>query len=72
VTAFRGLLGESDNGSNPPAAMGIRFFVPGTTTAATVKGFGAVFTDVDGGGTTKLEFLDQSGKVIFVTFALAA
>jgi len=49
--------------------MGIRFFVPGTTTAATVKGFGAVFTDVDRGGTTKLEFLDRSGKVIFETFA---
>jgi hypothetical protein len=155
VTAFRGLLGESDNGSNPPAAagrreisldgtpdaqsapnvlppdffnttvprgavfvsknntfqvsadadnpantglrfsningqyddifatfspeklftpigtnvMGIRFFVPGTTTAATVKGFGAVFTDVDRADTTKLEFLGQSGKVIFTTFA---
>ncbi len=49
--------------------MGIRFFVPGTNTAATVKGFGAVFTDVDRSDTTKLEFLDRDGKVIFVTFA---
>jgi hypothetical protein len=49
--------------------MGIRFFVPGTNTAATVKGFGAVFTDVDRSGTTKLEFLDRHGKVIFKTFA---
>ena len=49
--------------------MGIRFFVPGTNTAATVKGFGAVFTDVDRSHTTKLEFLDRDGKVIFVTFA---
>jgi hypothetical protein len=49
--------------------MGIRFFVPGTETAATVKGFGAVFTDVDRSGTTKLEFLDRYGKVIFVTYA---
>jgi hypothetical protein len=49
--------------------LGIRFFVPGTNTAATVKGFGAVFTDVDRSDTTKLEFLDRDGKVIFVTFA---
>jgi hypothetical protein len=49
--------------------MGIRFFVPGTDDAATVKGFGAVFTDVDRSGTTKLELLDRYGKVIFVTYA---
>lgn len=155
VTAFRGLLGEPDNGSNPPAAagrreinwdgtpdaqsaphllppdffntdvprgavfvsknnefqvsadadnptstgvrfsningqyddifatfspqklftpigtnvMGIRFFVPGTNRAATVKGFGAVFTDVDRSDATRLEFLDRYGRVIFETFA---
>jgi len=49
--------------------MGIRFFVPGTNTAATVKGFGAVFTDVDRSGATRLEFLDRYGQVIFETFA---
>jgi hypothetical protein len=49
--------------------MGVRFFVPGTDSPATVKGFGAVFTDVDRSDTTKLEFLDRDGKVIFVTFA---
>ena len=49
--------------------MGIRFFVPGTKRPATVKGFGAVFTDVDRANTTKLEFLDRYGKVIFVAFA---
>lgn len=48
---------------------GIRFFVPGTTTAAAVKGFGVVVTSVDRAGTTRLKFLDQSGKVIFVAFA---
>lgn len=31
----------------------IDFFVPGTTTAATVSGFGAVFTDVELAGSTK-------------------
>ena len=36
--------------------MGIRFFVPGTNTPATVKGFGAVFIDVDRSGATRLEF----------------
>ena len=46
--------------------MGVRFFVPGTNRPATVKGFGAVFTDVDRANTTKLEFLDRYGKVIFV------
>jgi hypothetical protein len=49
--------------------MGIRFFVPGTKKPATVKGFGAVFTDVDRDRTTKLELLDRYGKVIFVTYA---
>lgn len=49
--------------------MGIRFFVPGTNTAATVKGFGAIFSDVDRSGPTRVEFLDRAGKVIFETFA---
>ena len=41
--------------------MSIRFFSPGTTTPATVKGFGAVFTDVDKANTTKIELYDQWG-----------
>ena len=41
--------------------MSIRFFSPGTTTPATVKGFGAVFTDVDKADTTKIELYDQWG-----------
>ena len=49
--------------------MGMRFFVPGTKTPATVKGFGAVFTDVDRANVTKLEFLDRYGKRIFVAYA---
>jgi hypothetical protein len=49
--------------------MGVRFFVPGTDSPATVKGFGAVFTDVDRANTTKLELLDRHGKVIYVAYA---
>ncbi len=41
--------------------MSIRFFSPGTTTPATVKGFGAVFTDVDKADTTKIELYDRWG-----------
>ncbi|MGA5299922.1 hypothetical protein ACPCHT_08340 [Nucisporomicrobium flavum] len=41
--------------------MSVRFFSPGTTTPATVKGFGAVFTDVDKADTTKIELYDRWG-----------
>jgi hypothetical protein len=45
--------------------MSIRFFQPGTTTPATVKGFGAVFTDVDRADTTKIELYDRWGKQLW-------
>jgi len=41
--------------------MSIKFFSPGTTKPATVKGFGAVFTDVDKADTTKIELYDRWG-----------
>jgi hypothetical protein len=50
------------------------FFVPGTNgaTAATVTGFGAVFTDVRAPGrkgpSTQLEFFDKDGNLIFTGF----
>jgi hypothetical protein len=45
--------------------MEVSFRVPGTNTPATVRGFGAVFTDVDTTGSTKLEFFNSAGTLIF-------
>ena len=41
------------------------FFVPGSSTGATVSGFGAVFTDVNRAGSTRIEFLDAGGRLLF-------
>jgi len=50
------------NGSNE---LDVRFSVPGSPgTAAVVKGFGAVFTDVESAGLTKLEFYDSSDALL--------
>ncbi|MCI0600177.1 MAG: hypothetical protein L0Y60_11785 [Beijerinckiaceae bacterium] len=40
------------------------FFVPGTHRPATTKGFGAVFTDVDRGESTKIEYFDVNGALL--------
>jgi hypothetical protein len=40
------------------------FFIPGTTHSATVKGFGAVFTDVNDGHSTKIEYFDAGGNLL--------
>jgi hypothetical protein len=41
------------------------FFIPGTTHSATVKGFGAVFTDVNADHSTKIEYFDVNGNLLF-------
>src|SRR5262245_24508356 len=41
------------------------FFVPGSSTGATVSGFGAVFTDVNRAGSTKIELFDAGGRLLF-------
>ena len=41
------------------------FFIPGTAQAATVKGFGVVFTDVNDDDSTKIEYLDVNGNLLF-------
>ncbi|MDQ3291705.1 MAG: T9SS type A sorting domain-containing protein, partial [Bacteroidota bacterium] len=38
------------------------FFVPGSNKRALVKGFGAVFTDVDLANTTKIEYFDHNNR----------
>ena len=43
----------------------VLFFVPGTRTPATTQGFGAVFTDVDARGTTKIECFSVNGVRLF-------
>src|SRR6266516_6356025 len=40
------------------------FFIPGTTHSATVKGFGAVFTDVNDDHSTKIEYFDVAGNLL--------
>lgn len=50
----------------------VRFFVPGTSTAATTNAFGAIFVDVEVTGLTKIEFFDASDALIFSRDALAA
>jgi hypothetical protein len=41
------------------------FFIPGTTQSATSNGFGAVFTDVNVDDSTKIEYLDVNGNLLF-------
>lgn len=44
----------------------VRFFVPGSpTTAATVAGFGAIFTDVDSDASTRIDYYDELDQLIF-------
>lgn len=44
------------------------FFVPGTPSKATVNGFGAIFTDVDRGDSTKIEYFGAGNKLLFRDF----
>jgi hypothetical protein len=42
----------------------IEFFVPGTDTPAAVRGFGAVYTDVDSKQAAEFKFFDTKGKLL--------
>jgi hypothetical protein len=50
----------------------VNFFIPATTTPATVSGFGAVFTDVDVFGSTTVEFFDATGRLLTAIVPLAS
>ncbi len=49
------------------------FFIPGTNggTAAEVRGFGAVFTDVDSAISTKIDYFDRNGILLAEQFVPA-
>jgi hypothetical protein len=47
------------------------FFIPGTTQSATSNGFGAVFTDVNVDDSTKIEYFDVNGNLLFSRNVLA-
>jgi PEP-CTERM motif len=49
------------------------FFIPGTNggTAAEVRGFGAVFTDVDSANSTKIDYFDINGNLLSEQFVPA-
>lgn len=46
-------------------SMEVHFFVPGSKTKAYVSGFGAVFTDVDKNNLTSIEYLSNTGAVLY-------
>jgi len=48
--------------------MAVKFFVPGTQDRATVKGFGAVFVDVDKKNSAKIELFDRRGKKLYSSY----
>lgn len=50
----------------------VSFFVPGSSDAALTRGFGAVFSDVDLEGSTRLTLFDKDGDVLYDAFAQAA
>ena len=54
-------------GSN---VLDVSFFVPGSATPASTRGFGAVFTDVDLANTTSLQFFGIDNSLLFTEFVL--
>ena len=49
----------------------VNFFLPGTTTAATVNSFGVIFSDVDLVGVSSISFFDENGALLFSRTVLA-
>jgi len=58
---FTPLAGPVISGEIPNSTF-VDFFVPGTTTAGVVNGFGCIFSDVDEANTTAIEYFDAIGR----------
>ena len=52
--------------------MDVRFFLPGTTTAATTGAFGLIFVDVEVTDSTLIQFFDANNGLLFTRSALVA
>ncbi|TWT45520.1 hypothetical protein RAS1_19460 [Phycisphaerae bacterium RAS1] len=50
----------------------VDFFIPGSNTPATTRGFGSVFSDVDLANETKIEYFDSNDQLIFTALVPAA
>lgn len=50
----------------------VRFYDPGTNTAATTSAFGAIFIDVEVAGLTRIQFFDESDALIFTRDVLVS
>lgn len=48
----------------------VRFFLPGTATAATTSAFGLIFADVEVAGSTHVDFFDAGNNLLFSRNAL--
>ncbi len=51
-------------GIEAPSIINVHFFIPGTDTPATVRGFGIVFTDVDSAENATVRFFGVDGRVL--------
>jgi len=47
----------------------VLFFIPGTQTRATTKGFGVVFTGVNRRVSTRVEYFDLAGNLVYTAYA---
>lgn len=50
----------------------VDFFIPGSNTPATTRGFGSIFSDVDLANETRMEYFDAGGQLLFTALVPAA
>jgi hypothetical protein len=72
ATRFAAFTAERLFASLDTPTYDIHFFVPGTSVPGVVSGFGAVFTDVDLAGDSKIEYFDESGDSLGTWYVPAA